>query len=126
MDCSCNSLSSADLDYNADMDQSARHLADLLIQTPEYEEFLKVAQGLSLDSEIKRISLQIEQLEIQANSEAFLRIEGLQLEMEALPVIKKYRQAEIALVALLHEVDKRISATAGLAFSANALPRTCG
>ena len=127
MDC-CSSTSAAPtaLEYAPEIDHSADELALLLAQTPEYQEYIRLAQLIHLDPDVKRISMEIRNRQMFYVDAEDKSVEALQAELETLPAVQAYRKVEAALKDLFHSVDQVISAAAGVEFAPNALPRACG
>ena len=127
MDC-CSSTNAAPiaLEYAPEIDQSADELASLLAQVPEYQEFIRLAQLINLDSDVKRISMEIRNRQMFYADAEDNSDEALQAELETLPAVHAYRKVEAALKDLFHSVDQVISAAAGVEFAPNALPSACG
>jgi cell fate (sporulation/competence/biofilm development) regulator YlbF (YheA/YmcA/DUF963 family) len=124
--CSSTNAASTALEYAQEIDQSADQLASLLAQAPEYQEFIRLAQLIHLDPDVKRISMKIRSRQtFYANAEG-KSVEALQTELESLPAVQAYRKAEAAVKDLFHSVDQVISTAAGVEFAPNALPRACG
>ena len=126
MDCCSANDTETTLEYAPEIDQSAGRLADLLVQSPEYQEFVRLTQALNLDPEVIRLSKEIRNRQMVYAGDGGKTKEALQAEMEALPAVQAYRAAETAVRDLFHSVDQVISAAAGVAFAANAKPKACG
>ena len=123
MDC-CSSTQT--LEFTPEIDQTANQLASLMVQAPEYQEFIRLARLINLDPDVRRISMEIhnrQMLYADANGKS---IESLQAELETLPAVQAYRKAEAAVKDLFHSVDQVISAAAGVEFAPNALHSGCG
>jgi len=127
MDCcsSTNSVPTA-LDYSSAIDQSVDQLASLLAQAPEYQEFIRLAQLIDLDPDVKCISLEIRNSQMFYGDVEGKSIEALQDELETLPAVQAYHKAESAVKQLFYSVDQAISAAAGVEFAPNALHSACG
>ena len=95
-------------------------LADLLAQTIEIRELIRLAQELKADPDVHRISLGIKDLKAAEGENKMSMMEALLREREALPVVIQFRQAEVAVRELFTNVDAVISTTAGLKFAENA------
>ena len=127
MECSsCTNPVSPTLEYTAEIDQSAGQLASLLLQAREYQEFIRLAQSIDLEPDVKRIALEIRNSQMFYADAEGPSIEALQAEMEALPAVQAYRKAEAAVKSLFQAVDQVISAAAGVEFAPNALQSACG
>jgi len=127
MDC-CSSTSAAPmaLEFAPEIDHSADELASLLAQAPEYQEFIRLAQLINLDPDVKRISMEIRNHQMFYVDAEDKSVEALQAELETLPAVQAYRKVEAAVKDLFHSVDQAISAAAGVEFAPNALPSACG
>ena len=127
MDC-CSSTSAAQmsLEYASEIDHSADELASLLAQAPEYQEFIRLAQLINLDPDVKRISMEIRNRQMFYVDAEDKSVEVLQAELEMLPAVQAYRKVEDSVKDLFRAVDQAISAAAGVEFAPNALPRACG
>jgi cell fate (sporulation/competence/biofilm development) regulator YlbF (YheA/YmcA/DUF963 family) len=127
MDC-CSPTSAAPmaLEYAPEIDHSADELASLLAQAPEYQEFIRLAQLINLDPDVKRISMEIRNRQMFYVDAEDKSVEALQAELETLPAVQAYRKVEAAVKDLFHSVDQAISEAAGVEFAPNALPRACG
>ena len=126
MDCCSSSNPDTTLDYAPAIDQYTDQLANLLAQTPEYQEFARLTQSINLDPEVKRISKEIRNRQMVYAEGMGKTIQALQAELESLPAVQAYRAAETAVRDLFHSVDQVISAAAGVQFGANAQPKACG
>ena len=124
--CSSNGATQTALNISSSMDQSADRLAALLAQAPEYQEFIRLAQLINLDPDVKRISMEIRNLQMVYADPYGVSVETLEADLEALPAVQAYRKAEAAVKALFHSVDQVISAQAGVAFAPNAVHSACG
>jgi cell fate (sporulation/competence/biofilm development) regulator YlbF (YheA/YmcA/DUF963 family) len=111
--------------------QAAQALGALLRQTPEYENFLKALKTVNNDPAVQRLGAQMRshQTALQwgrdNDGQHAIELERLELEMEALPSVKAYRQAESEVQKVFRSVDELISQEAGLAFAANARRSGC-
>jgi cell fate (sporulation/competence/biofilm development) regulator YlbF (YheA/YmcA/DUF963 family) len=115
----------------ADPHQAARTLGSLLLQTPEYEAFLKALQAVNNDLTVQKLGAQMRahQNALQwgrddSNTHA-AELERLELEIENLPTVKQYRQAETEAKELFRAVDEIVSQEAGVAFAVNAKRGGC-
>ncbi len=112
--------------------QTARALGERLSQTPEYRAFLAALKAVNNDLTIQNLSAEIRahQTALQwgsdANGQHADEIVRIKLEMEDLPAMKAYRQAEREVSALFRTVDEIISQEAGVAFAVNAQRSSCG
>lgn len=111
--------------------QAARSVGALLRQTPTYTAFLGLVEVVNADSAVQQLAEQMRahQSALQMGRDpdqhaaALARVEA---EVEALPVVREYRQAEAAARRLFQVVDALISQEAGVAFAENAQRSGCG
>ncbi len=113
-------------EFSPQIDQSADRLAALIGQTPEYQEFIRLARLIHLDPDVKRLSVEIRNRQMVYADPDGGPFEALQAELDSLPAILAYRKAEAAVKHLLHSVDQVISAAAGVDFAQNAVKSGCG
>ncbi len=126
MDCCSSNDTDTTFDYAPEIDQTTDQLANLLVQTPEYQDFFHLAQSINLDPEVKRITREIRNRQMVYADGEEKTIETLQTELENLAAVRAYRAAEAAVKDLFRSVDQVISAAAGVEFGANAKPKACG
>lgn len=106
-------------------------LATLIRETAEYHAFVRAYQAAVNDAGVQHLAAQIREHNhaLQWAEGDFLvhqqALEVLQAEMNALPLMQTYRQAEADLVRLLNAVDREISAALGLPFARNARRSGC-
>jgi cell fate (sporulation/competence/biofilm development) regulator YmcA (YheA/YmcA/DUF963 family) len=124
--CSINSPTQFEQEFSGQINQSADRLAALLTQTPEYQEFLRFAQLIHLDPDVKRLSLAIRNQQMHYAESQDATADSLEEELEVLPAVQAYRKAEEAVKGLLRSVDQIISAGAGVTFAPNAVKSGCG
>lgn len=111
--------------------QTARSVGALLRQTPTYTAFLGLLEAVNADPAVQQLAGQMRahQSALQMGRDpdqhaaALARVEA---EIEALPVVQEYRQAEAATRRLFQVVDALISQEAGVAFAENAQRSGCG
>ncbi len=112
--------------YSHQINQSADRLAELLTQTPEYQEFLRLARLIHLDPDVKRLTMEIRTRQMMYANPDSSPVEALEAELESLPAVQAYRKAEAAVKGLFRAVDRLVSAGAGVAFAPNAVQSGCG
>lgn len=112
--------------------QAAQSLGKLLAETPEYQAFLQALKDINHDLEVQKLSARIREhdsaiqwgrgnvLEHQAE------LKTLQVQLESLPIVQTYHNAERTFVQLCREVNQAISANAGVEFAPNARKSGCG
>ncbi len=131
MDC-CSSSSEATCaaqitsEFAPQIDQTADRLAALIAQTPEYQEFIRLARLIHLDPDVKRLSIEIRNHQMLYADPNGTPLEALQMELENLPAVLAYRKAEAGVKALFHSVDQVIGTAARVAFAPNAVKSGCG
>jgi len=103
-----------------DLEKAADYLADLLAQTLEVQELIRLAQDLKADPDVYRISLGIKDIKAAEGDNKQAILDDLLRQRESLPVVKEYRQAEMAARELFRSIDQIISQAAGLNFAENA------
>lgn len=116
----------------AQVSQKAQTLGALLKETVEFQAFLRASQAIETDALVQELLKQIEShrsalqwgLGDRASHRAALR--KLQAQLEALPSVQAYRQAERAVRDLFHAVDALIGEAAGVEFAVNARRSCCG
>lgn len=115
----------------ADIFQAARALGELLSQLPEYRAFLEAIQKVNNDAAVQKLSNQMRacQSALQWGRDVVqnaAELERLEAELESLPIVQAYRQAEAAAREIFLAVDELISREAGVDFAANAKRSCCG
>jgi cell fate (sporulation/competence/biofilm development) regulator YlbF (YheA/YmcA/DUF963 family) len=123
-------LSPTQTAVKTDPREAAQTLGTLLRQTPEYEAFLKALKAVNSDPVIERLGAQMRfhQDALQwgrDDGQHAAELERLEMELEALPLVKEYRQAEAQVRQLFQAVEEIISQEAGVAFAANARRSGC-
>lgn len=123
-------LSPVQTAVKTDPRKAAQTLGTLLRQTPEYETFLKALKVVNSDPVIEKLGAQmrVHRDALQwgrDDGQHAAELERLEMELEALPLVKEYRQAEEQVRQLFQAVEEIISQEAGLAFAANARRGGC-
>jgi cell fate (sporulation/competence/biofilm development) regulator YlbF (YheA/YmcA/DUF963 family) len=98
---------------------AAHCLAEGLLASAEYQNFLQSTRAVNRDGQVLRLIREIR--ECRATYGCHEK-GALQSELESLPVMVAYEQASQALSALLAEIDRAVSAAAGVEFMANVRP----
>lgn len=111
--------------------QAARTLGELLSRTPEYAAFLEALTAVNTDPTVQKLLTQLRacQSPLQWGRDMVqnaAEMERLEAELESLPVMQAYRQAEAAVREVFLAVDELISCEAGVDFAANAKRSCCG
>ena len=118
-------------DSSADALQAAQTLGALLRQTQEYERFLKALKAVNSDLTIQKLAAEIRshqtalQWDRDPDGQHAAEFARLELEMEDLPRVKEYHQAETVIQQLFRAVDAIVSQEAGLEFAVNAQRSGC-
>lgn len=115
----------------SDVCEAARKLGDVIASTPQYIAFLDALQIVNHDTVVQRIGSQIRSIKNQAqwgqlNVQQNQELEMLERQIEALDVVRTYRQAESALREMMVAVDRSLSNIIGVDFAANAKRSCCG
>jgi cell fate (sporulation/competence/biofilm development) regulator YmcA (YheA/YmcA/DUF963 family) len=125
----CCSSSNSDAAVN-ERDQAVNlavdQLSSLLEQTKEFQEFARLARLINLDPDVKRIQLEFRDNQIKNGADRESTFERLQSELEDLPAVQAYRQAEAAVKDLIQSVDEVVSQAVGIPFAVNAKISGCG
>jgi len=107
----------------AGIDEAAENLACLLIDTAEFQNYIRLARAVNLDPVVSELVEKLHVLQmsyfISTDSEGHT-IEDLTQSIENLPVMQDYRKAESAVQEMFYSVDQIISQEAGVDFAANA------
>ena len=120
--------------------QAAEALARLLATTPEFQALMSSANAVRHDAQVEILSNRINGLEldydsgwdadegqgVQSTAVQSNAYEELENQLENLPVVRSYRQAETKARWMFSQVDDCISETVGIAFAENAKPAACG
>jgi len=118
--------------YETDVSRAVRSLGAALKASPELAAFLAASQAIDADTAAQGWLQQIRtrQFELRWSqgdrAERSAELRKLQAELEALPSVQAYYQAELAARELLVTVDAVISEMAGADFAANAKRSCCG
>ncbi|MCE1252488.1 MAG: YlbF family regulator [Anaerolineae bacterium] len=113
--------------FNEEVDQAAENLAVLIEQSAEYQEFVRMAQTVNADEDVKRLILEIRSSQmVDGSVDGAGRLDQLQVELEALPVVQTYRRAEGTVKEMLQQVDAIVSQSSGISFAMNARVNSCG
>lgn len=116
---------------NLDPLQAAHNLGELLSQTLEYLVFLEALKAINNDVTLQKLSVEMRahqtalQLGRDADGQHATALTRLELEIEDMPVVKKYHRAEREVSDLFHAVDEIIGKEAGVAFAVNAQRSGC-
>ena len=104
----------------------AGELANLIKQSNEFQELLRLARLINLDPEVNQLIQEIRTKESAYGEDGNGRsIEELKKQLEALPAYAAYVKVEIAARDLFKSVDQVISAGACLDFAINARQSSC-
>jgi cell fate (sporulation/competence/biofilm development) regulator YlbF (YheA/YmcA/DUF963 family) len=112
--------------------QVAHSLGELLSRTPEYSAFLDALKTVNSNLTIQELSAEIRAHQTalkwghDADGQHAAELRRLELEMEDLPAVKEYHEAEKELSTLFHAVDEIVGREAGVDFAINARRSGCG
>lgn len=100
----------------------AEKLAYLLVDLPEFQNYLRLARAVRMDADVRAIIDQINRYPYAVNQpkEEMVSIEALNQRLESMPVVQAYRSAENAVREYFQAVNAVISSAAGIDFAANA------
>ncbi|HEY3313645.1 MAG TPA: YlbF family regulator [Anaerolineales bacterium] len=124
--CSSTEAPQLALESDPEIGQSADRLAAILAQTPEFQEYTRLASLINLDPDVRRLSFALRRQRRMNFASSGDSEEALQAELESLPAIQAYHQAEARVRELFHAVDAAISTAAGVEFAVNAQNSGCG
>ncbi|HEY3344331.1 MAG TPA: YlbF family regulator [Anaerolineaceae bacterium] len=124
--CSATDIPQTVIQSDPGIARSADRLAAILAQTPEFQEYTRLASLINLDPDVRRLSFALRQQRMMAFASTESSVDALQAELEDLPAIQTYHQAEAQVKELFHAVDAVISTAAGVKFAANAQNSGCG
>lgn len=115
-----------------EVSQAVRSLAAALKAAPEFQAMLQAARAVQTDDTVQGL---LQQIRVQQSglywgqsdrAHQSRPLRELQVELEAQPAVRAYRQAEPEARDLFRAVDAAISAAAGVDFAANARRSCCG
>jgi len=121
----------AQAEKKLDPSQAAQALARLLGQTPEYEVFLKALKAVNSDLTVQRLGAQMRAHQSSlarthdGNDQHAVELARLERELENLPTLQEYRQAEAQVRQMFSAADEIISQEAGIPFAVNAKRGGC-
>lgn len=122
LDCHKTAAAAVDMQISS----AAERLACLMIEQPIFQEFVRLSQQVRQDPQVNMI---LNEMNTRAYSFDPTAAEtgALEEQLEALPVVVAFRNAESAAQELFRAVDDVISeAAGGIAFAENAKPQACG
>lgn len=112
---------------NIAVGQQAERLASLMVETVEYQDFVRLANEVNSLPEVQGILMKMQRLSgAYASYDQEDALQALREELEALPAVQTYRAAEKAVRDLLRAVDEAVSVAAGVEFAVNAVRSGCG
>jgi len=107
--------------------QTAKRLANLLHQSDEFQELMRLGSLVHLDPEISSVLQQIRYQQTHyGKDEEDVSIDTLEAQLLKLPSYQAYLKAENNARVLFKNVDKVISEAAGVSFAENAKRQGCG
>ncbi len=129
MDCSSNACPKVALSEQVIAPErvlkAAESLACFLIDTSEFQEFLRLGRLVKMDREVNEILGLLDDCD-DVGSSMGDSISELEERLVSLPLVKEYRRAEQSVREIVNAVDQVISESAGLPFALNAQPAGCG
>lgn len=105
--------------------QTAETLACLLTDSAAFQNFIRLNREVRLDDTVNEIVSQMNGYGGEDVSEES-DVPALEARLEALPMIREYRQAEQATRLIFRAVEEAISGAAGVPFAEFARPKACG
>lgn len=102
------------------IEKAVDRLADLLSETIEVRELIRLAQEIKADYDVHRIALGIKDIKAAEGDNKKGVLDELLRQREALPVVMKYRRTEQAVRELFCAADQIISSAAGVDFAEHA------
>jgi cell fate (sporulation/competence/biofilm development) regulator YlbF (YheA/YmcA/DUF963 family) len=109
------------------LSDAARRLSGLLEQSPQYSRFMALSRAVNLDPQVTALLRQIRaRRSFYVSSERADDGRDLTVELEALPVMVDFRQAERELRGLFEAVNQAVGSSAGIEFAANVPDSGCG
>lgn len=126
MSCNSSTCQKTAVVESAELEEAAGRLAFLLADEPVFQNFIHLAHQVRHDGEVVALVNTINEQAYAANPFTGEGGDTQELEerLEAMPIVREYRAAEVAVRALFRAVDQAISSAAGVAFAENA--RSCG
>lgn len=106
------------------MIRAAETLASLLVDTVEFQNYLRLERAMHLDEDVQSILARLNGYDGEEVTEAS-DLKSLEEQLEALVVMREYRQAELAAHKIFAAVEKAISEAAGVAFAEHARSSAC-
>lgn len=116
---------------NFDASQAAHVLGQLLSETSEYNTLIQALKARNSDLTLSKLLAEMRSHQRalkwgnDPDGQHAAEMTRLELEMEDMPVVKAYRQAEEEVRVLFQAVDEIISREAGLDFAVNAQRMGC-
>ena len=129
MDCnSCEKTTVANtVQVSAAVREAAQRLACMLVDTAELQNFVRSAYRIRQDTMVSSLVNQINEYPgYDASGAGLSSLDDLQSQLEELPAVREYRDAEASAAKLFSTVDAVISSVVGLPFAENAKPAACG
>lgn len=123
---SCGINAAPEIEIEPEIQAAAEKLAGLLVETPEFQNFMRTSRTVRLDRDVNELVNRINGSPFGADKGEMVSAEALQERLEQLPVVQGYRQAEALVQSIFSAVDETISVLAGVAFAVNAKPASCG
>jgi cell fate (sporulation/competence/biofilm development) regulator YlbF (YheA/YmcA/DUF963 family) len=124
-------LVSPELEVKKDPFMIAKTLGEKLRHTSEFDAFLAALKVVNADPDVRRLGAQRQKYQndlrrgMDDAGQSAAELARVELEMEELPVVKTYRQAEEAVTHLFRSIDEIISQEARVPFAVNAKRGGC-
>jgi len=107
--------------------QTAKRLANLVHQSDEFQELIRLGNLVHLDPDVNKILQQIRYQQSHYGKDAEdVSIDTLEAQLLELPSYQAYLKAENNARDLFKNVDKVIGEAAGISFAENAKQQGCG
>lgn len=109
--------------------EAAEKLACLLIENADFQNFMRLSRAVRVDRQVNELMSLLNGFGgegVDQGSGLQSDTASLEDQLESLPVVVEYRQAERGTKAVFSAVENAITAAAGLPFAENAQPSACG
>ncbi len=105
------------------MIRAAETLACLLVDVPEFQNYVRLERAVHLDQDVVTILARLNGYDEEVTEVSAFKV--LEEQLEALPVMCEYRQMELAAREVFSAVEEAISRAAGVAFAEHARSSAC-
>lgn len=120
----CTRATPRDTRATPEMIRAAETLACMLLDAAEFQNYVRLERAMHLDEDVMTILARLNGYDEEEVTEAS-NFKALEDQLEALPVVREYRQAELAARAIFSAVEEAIIGAAGVAFAEHARPSAC-